>query len=118
WMLVRLLRLHPDLPEAKPIRKMLAAHLTEENIKTEAEYFKRPESKSFERPYGWAWLLKFAEELHGWNDPDAKEWSRNLKPLADLLAARYIEYIPKQTYPIRTGIHPNTAFGLAFAHDY
>jgi hypothetical protein len=26
--------------------------------------------------------------------------------------------MPKQTYPIRTGVHPNTAFGLAFALDY
>ena len=51
---------------------MLAEHLTAENLKAEADYFARPESKSFERPYGWAWLLKLAEELHGWDDPDAK----------------------------------------------
>ncbi|HET6575649.1 MAG TPA: DUF2891 domain-containing protein, partial [Fimbriiglobus sp.] len=84
----------------------------------EAAYFARPESKSFERPYGWAWLLKLAEELHGWDDPDAKAWSRNLRPLTDAIVSRYLDYFPKQTYPIRTGVHPNTAFGLAFAHDY
>jgi hypothetical protein len=118
WMLVRLLRLVPDLPEAKEIRSVLAANLTAENLKAEADYFLRPTAKSFERPYGWAWLLKLAEELHGWDDPDGRAWAGNVRPLADLIAARYVEFFPKQTYPIRTGVHPNTAFGLAFAHDY
>jgi hypothetical protein len=118
WLLVRLLRQFPDLPEGKDLRGVLTRHLSAANIKAEAEYFNRPESKSFERSYGWAWLLKLAEELHGWDDPDAKTWAANLKPLADAIAARYVSYFPKQTYPIRTGVHPNTAFGLAFAHDY
>jgi hypothetical protein len=118
WMLARVLRTHPDLPEGKEIRALLAAHLTAANLKAEAEYFNRPEAKPFERPYGWAWLLKLAEELHTWDDPDAKQWSANLKPLAELIARRYVEFFPKQTYPIRAGVHSNTAFGLAFAHDY
>jgi hypothetical protein len=118
WMLARLLHVFPDLPEAAEIRSVLNGHLTAENVKAEAEYFARKESKSFERPYGWAWLLKLAEEVRGWDDPDAKRWSEALRPLADLVAVRYLEFFPKQTYPIRTGVHPNTAFGLAFAHDY
>jgi hypothetical protein len=118
WMLVRLLRLFPDLPEKKQIRAALAEHLTAKNLQAEADYFARPNAQSFERPYGWAWLLKLAEQLHGWDDPDGKEWSKNLKPLADAIAARYLAYFPKQTYPIRSGVHPNTAFGLAFALDY
>ncbi len=118
WMLARLLRLYPDLPEAKEARAVLTAHLTADHLQAEAAYFARPDAKSFERPYGWAWLLKLAEELHGWDDPDAREWSRNLRPLAEAIAARYVEYFPKQTYPIRSGVHPNTAFGLSFAHDY
>ena len=118
WMLARLLRLFPDLPEAAEIRSVLDGHLTAENLKAEADYFARKESKPFERPYGWAWLLKLAEELHGWDDPDARRWSEAIRPLADVIVARYLEFFPKQTYPIRTGVHPNTAFGLAFAHDY
>ena len=55
---------------------MLAEHLTTENLKAEADYFARKASQSFERTYGWAWLLKLAEELHGWDDPDAKRWSQ------------------------------------------
>ncbi len=50
--------------------------------------------------------------------PDAKVWAKNLRPLADVVVSRYLDFLPKQTYPIRTGVHPNTAFGLAFAHDY
>jgi Protein of unknown function (DUF2891) len=118
WMLVRLLRLFPDLPERNEIRAILAAHFTAGNLKAESDYFSRKESKSFERPYGWAWLLKLAEELYGWDDPDAKAWSKNFRPLADVIVARYLDFFPKQTYPIRTGVHPSSAFGLSFAHDY
>lgn len=118
WMLVRLLRLFPDLPEAKEARAALGADLTEANLKAEAAYFGQPNRQSYERPYGWAWLLKLAEELHGWDDPDGRAWAKNLKPLSDLIAARYVSYFPKQTYPIRSGVHSSTAFGLAFAHDY
>jgi hypothetical protein len=62
--------------------------------------------------------LKLAEELSRSNDAEAKSWLRNLQPLIDALVSRYILFLPKQTYPIRTGVHPNTAFGLAFAFDY
>jgi Protein of unknown function (DUF2891) len=118
WMLARLLRLFPDLPEAEEIRSVLRDHLTEENLRVETDYFARPESKPFERPYGWAWLLKLSEELQDWDDPEAETWSANLRPVADVIVERYLEYFPKQTYAIRTGVHPNTAFGLSFALDY
>jgi hypothetical protein len=117
-MLVRLLRHHADLPEAKQIRAILHEHLTAPNLQAEADYFRQPNRQSFERTYGWAWLLKLAEELHGWHDADAKQWARNLKPLEEVVVARYVDFLPRQTYPIRTGVHPNTAFGLAFALDY
>src|SRR5262245_7688239 len=52
WLLVRLLRLYPDLPEAKQIRGVLKEHLTAKNLQVEATYFARPNSQSFERPYG------------------------------------------------------------------
>jgi hypothetical protein len=118
WLLAKVLRTHPELPEAKQARAVLDAHLSVANLKAEADYFARPESKSFERPYGWTWLLKLAAELHGWDDPDAKRWAANLRPLAEQIAGKYGTYYPKQTYPTRVGTHANTAFGLGFAHDY
>jgi hypothetical protein len=118
WMLVRLLRLCPSLPETKEIRRALDANLSADNILVEVAYLNQPGRQSFERTYGWAWLLKLAEELRDWQDVDGRRWSKNLQPLADALVARYLSFLPKQTYPIRTGVHPNTAFGLAFALDY
>ena len=118
WMLARLLRLFPDLPEANQIRNALNQNLSATNIKAELEYLSQANRQSFERTYGWAWLLKLAEQLRQWNDSDAKTWSTNLQPLADALVVRYKQFLPRQTYPIRTGVHPNTAFGLAFALDY
>lgn len=118
WMLVRLLRTFPNLPEAREIRKVIGANLSEKNVRVEVAYLKQKNRQSFERTYGWAWLLKLAEELSLFNDPDAKIWSRNLQPLVDELVNSYNLFLPKQTYPIRTGVHPNTAFGLAFAYDY
>jgi len=118
WMLIRLLKLHPGLPEAAAIRAALRANLTKENLAAETAYVKQPGRGSFERTYGWTWLLKLAEELHRWDDADGKVWAANLAPLAAAFEQRYLEFLPKQTYPIRTGVHPNTAFGLAFALDY
>ena len=118
WMLVRLLRMFPALREGQQIRTALRSNLTDENISAEVAYLKVPNRQSFERTYGWAWLLKLAEELSLWNDDDARRWTSNVQPLAGALVNRYLEFLPKQTYPIRTGVHPNTAFGLAFAYDY
>jgi len=118
WMLIRLLKSYPSLPESAQIREALNANLSAENIQQEVAYMKQANRQSFERTYGWAWALKLAEELHSWNDPDGKKWSENLQPLAVALSKSYRTFLPKQTYPIRTGVHPNTAFGLAFALDY
>lgn len=118
WMLVRLLRTFPSLSESNQIRSALDANLSAENVRKEVAYLKQPNRQSFERTYGWAWLLKLAEELHAWEDADGKKWSTSLQPLVEEIVNRYLAFLPKQTYPIRTGVHPNTAFGLAFALDY
>lgn len=117
WMLVRLLRT-VALPEAAEIRAALDANLTAANLVAEVEYFSAPNRQSFERTYGWAWLLQLATELHGWDDVDGRRWSVHLAPLARLIVSRYQAFLPRQRYPIRTGVHPNTAFGIAFALDH
>jgi hypothetical protein len=118
WMLVRLLKLFPGLPEAKAIRTRVGGNLTRANLNAEAARFTRPEAKSFERMYGWAWLLKLAQEAAGAEDPDLAAWSRHLQPLADTIVDLYLDFLPRQTYPIRVGLHNNTAFGMGFALDY
>lgn len=118
WMLVRLLRTFPALPNAEEIRNALDENFSPDNVRAEVEYLDQANRKSFERTYGWAWLLKLAEELHEWDDPDGNRWEENLAPLTRAIVERYLDFLPRQTYPIRTGVHPNTAFGIAFALDY
>jgi len=118
WLLVHLLRLYPTLPQGEQIRAALNANLSIDNLLSEVEYFEQPGRASFERMYGWAWLLKLAEELFHWDDDDGRRGWRNLRPLVETIVQRYLDFLPKLTYPIRTGVHPNTAFGLSFALDY
>ena len=118
WTLVRLLKTFPELTERELIEQKLKENLTAENILTEIEYFKRETESSYERTYGWAWLLKLAEELNNWDNPFGKELEANLQPLTDYIVAKYIDFLPRLKYPIRVGEHTNTAFGLTFAWDY
>src|SRR5215203_6848506 len=118
WMLVKLLKLFPNLPEANIIRNTINKTITKENIAQEVRYFDMPLTASWERTYGWAWLLKLDEELISWNDEDGKQWHEALQPLVQKVVDVWIKYLPKQTYPNRTGVHPNTAFGLVFALDW
>lgn len=118
WMLVRLLRRWPDLPEGPAIRAALDANLTAAHLAAEVAYFTAPNRASYERPYGWAWLLQLAAELRTWDDASGQRWAAHVQPLADLLVARYLAFFPKQTYPVRTGVHSSTAFGFALALDY
>lgn len=119
WSLIYLLKTFPDLTDREKAMKMLAQNLTAENIEKEITYFSMNKyTESFERTYGWAWVLKLQEELYTWDTPFAQELYKNMEPLAAHISKAYIEYLPKLYYPIRVGEHSNTAFGLSFAYDY
>ena len=118
WMLVRLLKKVPDIASNAEIRKRLAAHFTRDAMLTEARYLDVKSNRSFERTYGWAWTLRLAAELQAWNDPDGKAWRANLEPLVKSLVGRMKDFLPKLASPIRTGVHPNTAFALGETIDY
>ena len=119
WMLLRLLRTVPDLENKDKIISILEESFSPVKIKEEASYFTKYQvAQNFERTYGWAWILKLDEELARWNHPKAKIWHQNLKPLTDEILRLWKAYLPKQTYPNRTGVHPNTAFALSFAIDW
>ena len=118
WMLIKLLKEFPGSPADKRIREKLNQNLTAENLAAELAYFNEKQHKSFERTYGWAWYLRLAAELEGWDDADGKRWRQFLVGLEELLVQRTLDYLPKLTYPIRTGIHPDSGFGLALILDY
>lgn len=118
WSLVRLLKQFPNVDNADDLKQKLLQNISKENIEIEVLYFQGEHNKSYERTYGWAWLLKLTEELHTWDSETARQLEINLQPLTDLIINKYIEFLPKLNYPIRVGEHPNTAFGLSFAWDY
>jgi hypothetical protein len=118
WVLVRLLKQYPEISNAERLRHSLGNHLTVKNLSKEAEFFAREEQKSFERMYGWAWLLRLVTELDSWEDDDAKLWRKNLRPLEEVLVNRIVDYLPRLTYPIRIGQHTDTAFALGQILDY
>ena len=118
WSLVFLLKKFPNLEKRNDIIAKLQTNLSKANIQAEIAYLNKKHEKSFERTYGWNWLLKLQLELDTSNEIYAKELAENLRPLSNLLVERYIEFLPKLLYPVRAGTHTNTAFGLTFAWDY
>ena len=118
WTLARLLRRFPERTECVDVRTLFDATFTEAKVAAECAYLRRREARGFERPYGWAWLLMLAGELKRCETGDAKRWSAALHPLADAFVVRFKDYLPLATYPVRAGVHSNTAFALALAEDY
>lgn len=119
WMLVRLLKTYPRLAKAAVIRQALDESFQAGNLRAEADYFARYKlANTFERTYGWAWLLRLDQELQGWDDPQGREWHSRLQPLTAKVVELWSAFLPKQTYPNRTGVHPNTAFALGFGLDW
>ncbi len=112
WQLLRLARLHPDLPESAAIRERAYLVLTHEKMAGELAFLARPASAPFERPYGWAWAMALHSEAAG------TSWGEVLAPLAHVFADRFEAFLPKLTYAIRAGTHFNTAFALVLALDW
>jgi hypothetical protein len=114
WQLLTLLRHHSDMAPAADIRARADGMLVPDKVAGELAYLARPGAATFERPYGWAWLLA----LHGEAVRHDAEWGAVLEPLARAFATRFRTFLPKLTYPIRTGTHGNSAFALVLAHDW
>ena len=111
WVLIRLLRLTPEAFDTTKAMTVLNAHLTEAALHQEAAYLRS--HPRFERPYGWGWALTFVHELTLWDDESAVRWLEAARPMADVITESFLEWLPKATYPIRIGMHSNSAFGLA-----
>lgn len=115
WVLLRLLRLAPAAVPAAEVRAVLDEHWTAEAIAAEVAH--AVAHPGWERPYGWAWALTLVEEAASWAAaPDApddvRRWAAVLQPLADHFLGAFARWLPAATYPVRSGLHPNSAFGL------
>lgn len=114
WLLVRLARLHPGLPRAAEARDVLDQHLAAAPLAVERAYFDAPGARTFERPYGWAWLLELqAEAVRAQSD-----WSNALAPLAGYIAGRMRQFVAMSARPVRVGTHANTAFAGILSLDF
>ena len=118
WLLARLARQYPDEEFATAARRALERSLTPEHIAAEVIYLQGKGRASQERPYGLAWLLQLCAEIRQWDDPDARRWQEALEPLEAVVVERFVSWLPKLTYPIRTGEHSQTAFALGLVYDW
>ena len=118
WLLARILRRFPGIEAAYDIRAWLNEAFTAPKAAAERAYLDRPGAAGFERPYGWAWLLMLQAELESHDSEDGRRWAAALRPLARTFEARFLTWLPKATYPTRTGMHGNSAFALILAHSY
>jgi hypothetical protein len=121
WLIVRLLRLRPDLPDAVEAASVLDRLVTVEGCEAEAEFFRGPDGGHWERPYGWAWLLVLDAELRAWAAADlsarAVNWAKNLSPVAEVLRERCLSWLAGAPLPTRAGTHTNSAFALGLVLD-
>jgi hypothetical protein len=114
WLLVRLLRLAGDSVPAGEIRELLDAQFTADKLAAEASFVTGADGLH-ERPYGWAWALALVHEIASLDDAQARRWLTAIAPFADALTKGFQDWLPKATYPIRYGVHANSAFGLSLA---
>jgi hypothetical protein len=112
WVLLRLLRRFPERLDAEAVRAVLDEHLTPAAIEVETAYYRA--NPGAQRPYGWGWALTLHEEAleasRAW--PEASAWAAALQPLADHFLDALLAWLPRAPYPVRHGVHPNSAFGL------
>jgi len=114
WLLVRLLRLAGDVVPSGEIRQLLDTQFTADQLAAEVSFVTSTDGE-FERPYGWAWALALVHEIASLGDAQAQRWLTAITPLADALTTGFLDWLPKATYPVRHGVHPNSAFALSIA---
>lgn len=118
WLLTSFMNQYPATDLSQNIAMQWEKKFTTISVLKEVAYFSLPNNSSFERTYGWAWLLKLQLALDLAKQPKAENWAKALQPLSNLIVSKYKTFLPKLAYPVRVGSHTNTAFGLTFALDY
>ncbi len=116
WLLARAVNQFPNSTLATRVKDLFVAQFTQEKVIQETKVFEN--SKSFERTYGWSWLLKLQQELIKSPLEELRSHANTLSPLVDLMVDKYVKFLPTLAYPVRAGTHPNTAFGLIFPLEY
>ena len=117
WLLVRLLKVMPEAVPVGEIRNALGPQFERVALAAEEEFITSPDG-AVERPYGWAWVLALVQETADWDDPYGRKWASALAELGAKIGALFLRWLPKATYPVRHGVHSNSAFALSLALPY
>lgn len=97
------------------LAQLLDARLHPTHTQQEADYLRaRP---SFERPYGWAWAATLAAACRACAHPHAQHWAEAMTPVAEAVFDNLLTWLPRLAYPVRSGVHDNTAFSLGLLWD-
>jgi len=128
WSLLRLARAAPGLPQAASIGAWFDRRVNAAAVATERRYAAAPGRGGFERPYGWAWLLKLQTELELLAALPAsalpagfagcRAWAEALRPFSAEVAARLARFLRQSHYPVRAGTHANSAFAMLLGLDH
>ncbi|WP_144715686.1 DUF2891 family protein [Curtobacterium pusillum] len=115
WLAARLVAfgLTPGL-EARLV-PVLEAHLSADHLATEAAYLRR--TPHYERPYGWAWLMRLAAEVSTSEVPAIRALAPGFVPVIEVLEDLVSRWVSGAAYPVRHGVHSNSAFGLLLVLD-
>ncbi len=116
--LLRLCRLLPEANWQKETLRFLGNQFSPESIQAELDHLKRPGTATFEMPYGIAWLLILCHELRLSKTEQTSKWLQYFEPLETLAAERMLEWLPKLSFPIRTGEHTQTAFSMGLVWEW
>jgi hypothetical protein len=119
WALMSLFKQDPKLSVASDIKDIATTHFKKTNMDGEFSFFngQRGPAANFEKPYGYAWLLKLYGEVKGSNSADDKKLATALAPLAKWMSERYVFYLYDLKYPYRSGVESNTALAMSLALD-
>ena len=119
WTLMSLMKQDPKISVSSDIKDIATTHFRKPNIDGELAFFnaQRGPEANFEKPYGYAWLLKLYGEVKGSNSAEDKKMATALAPLAKWMSERYVFYLYDLKFPYRSGVETNTAWAMSLALD-
>jgi len=112
---VSLLEFGLDRGRDAALRRALARNLTAGKLLVEARYLR--DNPGWERPYGWAWLAGLAAACASSPDDEARQWGLVLEPVVDVVGGLVLDWLARARWPVRHGVHTNSAFGLGLLLD-
>ena len=120
WLLARLTRRFPEAPFAAKARAALEEEPDPRQPRGRGEVPAGGGTGDLRTPLRPRLAaVQLSAELHEWDDPQAKRWAAALRPAGPPRPpARLRTWLPKLSYPIRTGEHNQTAFSLGLIIDW